>query len=153
LVFKDNMGNRWRFRSEKYAAVKTLRGNSPTTVERFVQLYSQNLLEKYLEYYPEDNTLFVLYTMLMNTIVTTLYNTYVELHITKTKMAEEISKTILPHLYSIHGIYLASLKPNGKKVNTNEIRQYLHKQPWQRLVFLIKKINTFVYNLEISLDV
>ena len=36
--------------------------------------------------------------------------------------------------------YLNQLKPNGKKVNFYEIKEYLHKQSWQRIVFLIKKL-------------
>jgi hypothetical protein len=140
LVFKNNFGNRWRFRSEKYAAVKTLRGNSPSIVERFTQLYTQNLIPKYLEYYAEDMIPIAVHMMFMDTIVKILYDNYVDLHIMKTKKAEEIDKMFLPHLYSIHGIYLSQLRPNNKKVTFDEIKIYLHKQPWQRLVFLIKKL-------------
>ncbi len=140
LVFKDRVGNRWRFRSEKYAAVKVLRGNSPSTLERFTQLYTQNLLNKYLEYYQDESQDMLLYLMRMSIIVKNLYNHYVELHITKAKKAEDIEKMYLPHLYNIHGIYLSQLKSNGKKVTMNEIMLYLHKQPWQRIMFLIKKL-------------
>ena len=69
-----------------------------------------------------------------------MYDFYVDLHITKVKKADDIDKMYLPHLYSIHGIYLSQLRPEGKKVNINEITMYLHKQPWQRISFLIKKI-------------
>jgi uncharacterized glyoxalase superfamily protein PhnB len=140
LVFKDKEGNRWRFRSEKYAVVKTLRGNSPSIQERFVQLYTQNLITKYLEYYSEDIMHFAVHMMFMDAIVKMIYDFYVDLHITKVKKAEEIDKMFLPHLYSIHGIYLSQLRPTGKKVNFDEIKIYLHKQPWQRLVFLMKKL-------------
>lgn len=139
LVFKDANGNRWRFRSEKYAAVKTLRGNSPNIVERFAQLYTQNLVTKYLEYYPEEMMGIAIHMMFMDGIIKIIYDNYVDLHIVKTKRAEEIDKLYLPHLYSIHGIYLSQLRPIGKKVNLEEIRMYLHKQPWQRIVFLIRK--------------
>lgn len=140
LVFKDKLGNRWRFRSEKYSAVKTLRGNSPNIQERFAQLYTQNLLLKYLEYYPDEMIQMTVQMMFMDSIVKMLYNFYVDLHITKTKKAGEINKMFLPHLYSIHGIYLSQLRPNGKKINFDEIKIYLHKQPWQRIVFLMRKI-------------
>lgn len=140
LVFKDKEGNRWRFRSEKYAAVKTLRGNSPNISERFAQLYTQNLIQKYLEYYPEDMMAIAVHMMFMDTVVKILYDNYVDLHITKTKKAEEVNKMFLPHLYSIHGIYLTQLRPTGKKITFDEIKIYLHKQPWQRIVFLIKKL-------------
>lgn len=140
LVFKDNVGNRWRYRSEKYSAVKTLRGNSPNIIERFAQLYTQSLIVRYLEYYPEDKKLIVEHMKFMDIIIKFLYDNYVNLHITKVVTADKVDKMYLPHLYSIHGIYLNQLKPNGKKVNFYEIKEYLHKQPWQRIVFLIKKL-------------
>jgi len=138
LVFKDKEGNRWRFRSEKYTAVKTLRGNSPHISERFAQLYTQNLIQEYLEYYGEDGEKIVSYMFFMSLLVKALYDNYVDLHITKTKKAEEVDKMLLPHLYNIHGIYLSQLRPVGKKITFDEIKMYLHKQPWQRIVFLIK---------------
>lgn len=139
LVFKDNLGNRWRFRSEKYAAVKVLRGNSSDICDRFSQLFCQNLVHKYLEYYNDEMIKMTYYLVFINNIVLTLYNNYVELHITKTKKAEDINKIFLPHLYNIHGLYLSQLKPSGKKINMAEITLYLHKQPWQRISFLLKK--------------
>ena len=140
LVFKDDMGNRWRYRSEKYSAVKTLRGNSPNIIERFAQLYTQSLIVRYLEYYPEDKQLIVDHMKFMDIIIKFLYDNYVDLHITKAVTADTVDKMYLPHLYSIHGIYLNQLKPSGRKVNFCEIKEYLHKQPWQRIVFLIKKL-------------
>ena len=140
VVFKDASGNRWRFRSEKYSAVKTLRGNSPTIRERFTQLYSQNLIPKYIEYYPDEMLQMTVHLMFMNGITKILYDLYVDLHITKVKRADDIDKMYLPHLYNIHGLYLSQLRPVGKKININEITLYLHKQPWQRISFLIKKI-------------
>ena len=46
FVCKDGKGNRWRFRSDKYMSVKSLRGNLSSPVERFSQLYLQNLTKK-----------------------------------------------------------------------------------------------------------
>jgi hypothetical protein len=140
LVFKDSEGNRWRYRSEKYSAVKALRGNSSSVKERFAQLYTQNLVYKYLEYYDEDILHMTGHMMAMSLITKMLYDCYVELHISKAKKAEEINKVFLPHLYSIHGIFLSQLRPVGKKININEITVYLHKQPWQRILFLMNKV-------------
>ena len=139
-VFKDNIGNRWRFRAERYTAVKSLRGNTPIVRDRFAQLYSQNLIHKYLEYYPEDAMAMTIYLMFVNSIIQKLYDLYVELHITKEKKIDDIDKIFWPHLYNIHGIYLTQLRPENKKININEIQLYLHKQPWQRISFLIKSL-------------
>jgi hypothetical protein len=140
LVFKDNKGNRWRIRSEKYMAVKALRGNSANIVERFAQLYTQNLVMKYTEYYEDESMPMALNLMFFDAIISSIYNYYVDLHIRKNITVEEIDKVFLPHLYSIHGIYLSHLRPAGKKVTADEIKQYFHKQPWQRIVFLMKKV-------------
>jgi hypothetical protein len=140
VVLKDTEGNRWRFRSDKYLAVKSLRGNSSRNYERFAQLYSQNLVHKYLEYYPEDMLDMTVHLMLINSIIKTLYDLYVDLHITKTKKIEEIDKMFYPHLYNLHGLFLSQLRPAGKRINLGEIQVYFHKQPWQRIAFLIRKL-------------
>lgn len=140
LVCKDKEGNRWRFRSEKYAAVKALRGNSPNIQERFAQLYTQNLINKYLEYYPEDVMLIAVSMAFIDAIIKMIYDSYVKLHITKIKKAHEIDKMFLPHLYNIHGMYLSQLRSNNKKVTYDVIKMYLHTQPWQRIVFLMRKL-------------
>ncbi len=140
VVFKDNKGNRWRFRSEKYMAVKALRGNSANIMERFAQLYTQNLVMKYLEYYDEESMAMALKLMFFDAIIKTMYSNYVNLHITKSLTVNDIDKVYLPHLYSIHGIYLSQLRPDGKRMTIDTIREYFHKQPWQRIVFLMKKM-------------
>jgi len=142
IVFKDAQGNRWRFRNDKYSTVKLLHGNSPTIRERFAQLYTQNLVDKYLEYYPEDMYYMNYYKIYMSVIVNKLYAYYVELHIRKRMIVDEVPKMYLPHLYNIHGIYLSHLRPNSQKVKMEDIQMYLHKQPWQRIVFLIKNLDS-----------
>jgi hypothetical protein len=140
VVFKDNKGNRWRFRSEKYMAVKALRGNSSNIVDRFAQLYTQNLIMKYTEYYDNESIQMAINLMFFEAIISTIYRNYVDLHIKKVVTVDEIDKVFLPHLYTIHGIYLTQLRSAGKKVTIDEIKQYFHKQPWQRIVFLMKKV-------------
>jgi hypothetical protein len=140
LVFKDKFGNRWRFRSEKYSAVKSLRGNSPTFRDRFAQLYTQNLLPKYLEYYEDELMYMTVHMLFMNSLIKLIYDYYVDVHILKTTRLSEIDKMFHPHLYSLHGIYLTQLRPVGSSITLGDIQAYLHKLPWQRVSFLIKKI-------------
>jgi len=146
LVLKDFLGNRWRFRSEKYSAVKSLRGNSPMITDRYTQLYTQNLVSTYLQYYPEDTFFFSFHASTIHRVCTSIYEYYVALHITKVMTPAEIDKMYLPHLYAIHGIYLSQLRAQKKKVTMNEITQYFHKQPWQRIVFLIKKVESSYFS-------
>jgi hypothetical protein len=140
IVFKDKLGNRWRFRSEKYNAVRSLLGNTPSLKDRYSQLYSQNLLDKYFEYFPEALEYMTPWIIYMSGIINTLYNYYVGLHITKTIKIEDIDKMWWPHLYALHGIFLTQLRPANKKINLNEIHLYIHKLPWQRVSFLLGKV-------------
>ena len=135
VVLKDTLGNRWRVRSEKYNAVKSLRGNRSNIRDRFAQLFSQNLLFKYLEYYQDEIIPMNQHVMFLNNIVKTLYDYYVDMRIKKMKID---NKLYLPHLYNIHGIYLNQLRPNGKKISMHDIMVYLQSQPWQRISFLLK---------------
>jgi len=135
VVIKDLMGNRWRFRSDKYTAVRALRGNTASHIDRYAQLYTQNLTQMYLQYYPEDAFTFSFHSFYMNTITNNMYYAYVDLYIRKTITARQIDKMYHPHLYALHGQYLAT----KKVITVDDVFQYLYRQPWQRIAFLIKQ--------------
>ena len=143
VVFKDSFGNRWRTRTEKYKMVKSLRGNQAADMERYAQLFVQNLQYTYLDYYPEDAMSFALQSACMTTIIDYMYRAYVEMHVIKSKpvaeVLEQMDKMYHPHLYALHGIYLTQLRSINKKITTDVVRNYFHKQPWQRIAFLLRK--------------
>jgi hypothetical protein len=143
VVLKDGQGNRWRMRTEKYKMVKSLRGNQAGDMERYAQLFVQNLQYTYLDYYPEDAMSFALQSACMTTIIDYIYRAYTEMHIIKSKpimeLLDQIDKMYQPHLYALHGIYLTQLRPAGKKISMDVVRNYFHKQPWQRIAFLLRK--------------
>lgn len=139
FVCKDRNGNRWRFQNDKYAVVKSLRGNSASDLDRYVQLYTQNITYKYLEYFPEETFYFSCYKVFMNNIIIILFKYYTQIYITKEISLNDAEKMYIPHLYSLHGIYVTSLRSEGKKMNTIFIQQYFLKQPWQRIAFLIRE--------------
>lgn len=139
VVFKDLSGNRWRIRNESYQMVKSLRGNTPDLLIRFVQMFQQNITKKYLEFYPEESVMFDFYNVIMLTLINTVLNYYKNLHMYKNIMREDIDKMYWPHLYNLHGHYLTNLKGKGLGLTIVDIHQYFQKQPWQRVVFLMKK--------------
>ena len=147
IVFKDQSGNRWRFRSESYLAVRSLRGNASSVVDRFVQLYLQNLAHTYLEYYPEDSVMFSFHQEMMKFLIHSIYTEYQQLHVRKTTTIDKINKMYHPHLYSLHGHYLSQLRSANKKVTLNEVHDYLRKQPWQRISFLLRGIQDVYYGM------
>jgi hypothetical protein len=144
IVLKDRDGNRWRWRSEKYKAVKSLRGNCPELMDRFVQLYLQNVTPMYLDFYPEDTVSFSFYTEFMHQVVKIIYESYMKLRVHKSCTIDQIDKMYHPHLYALHGIYLAHFQSIHKKMTANDVYTYIRSQPWQRVAFLLRKyIDTY----------
>jgi hypothetical protein len=143
MVLKDQLGNRWRFRSDSYTTVRSLRGNTPFVIDRFVQLYLQNVTHTYLGYYPEDATVFAFYQEMMKYLVWSLYEVYQQYHVRKAIKIDKIDKMYHPHLYALHGQYLAT----HKKLTMNDVYDYIRKQPWQRVVFLLRQIQDQYYEM------
>lgn len=139
FVVKDLLGNRWRFSSPTHLAVKSLRGNTPHSLERFVQLYQQNLFHIYLQYYPEDANLFTFHYESMMRLIEWIHIQYVALHVRHACGISDIDKMFHPHLYSLHGQYITRLRSSGKKLTANDVYEYLHTQPWQRVAFLLQR--------------
>jgi hypothetical protein len=153
MVLKDQYGNRWRWRSEKYKAVKSLRGNSPDLLDRFVQLYLQNVTPMYLDYYPEDTVSFSFHTEFMHQMMKILYESYVALRIHKSCTIDQIDKMYHPHLYALHGIYMAHFRPTHKKMTANDVYTYIRGQPWQRVTFLLRKyIDTYFSAIQQTME-
>jgi hypothetical protein len=139
LVAKNKSGERWKFCSDKYMAIQSLRGNEATVYERYARIFTQNLSGTYLEYYPEDTALFSLCSVFIQHIVNVLYHNYCNVFITKTTTFAQINKMFHPHLYAIHGVYLSKLRPSKLHMTPQEIRLYLTQLPPARIAFLIRK--------------
>jgi hypothetical protein len=153
IVVKDTYGNRWRYRSEKYQVVKSLRGNSPVLMDRFVQLYQQNLTQMYLEYYPTDLITFAFYSEFIQQLTQFLYDYYVEFRIHKSCTLSEIDHMYHPHLYQLHGFYLSHLRPSQKVVTKNDVYDYLRNQPWQRISFLLRQhLNNYFSGIQQAIE-
>ena len=147
VVFKDACGNRWRFRNEAYVNVKALRGNSASHVERFTQLYRQNLIVPYLEYYPLESYTFVYNNIFMNMIHQTVYNHYVKVHITKVSTMNEVEPQYRRHVWALHKYYATTLRPQKKKITYNEVAYYFFQLPWQVLAHLLRTSQDSYFSL------
>jgi hypothetical protein len=137
VTIKDN-GNRWRFRTAGYRMVRSLRGNSAWPIIRFVQLFHENLIDTYLFYYPEDTLIFNDFMYKINKIIKTLYNLYVQLHITKSMKNQFIQTLWKPHLFSLHGYYLYTLREKKHFVREKDVEIYIKQMPWQQLLYIME---------------
>ena len=134
LVLKDKDGNRWRFRSNAYSMVKSLRGNAAYLLDRFITLYQRNVVPYYISYYPEDQNAMEFYTVFLNHMIQYLHGLYMDVHVQRTTPIQQIDRMYHPHLYSLHGLYLSRKKP----ITANDVYEYLRLQPWQRIAFLLR---------------
>jgi hypothetical protein len=139
IVLKDRTGQRWRFRSEKYMAIRSLRGNESSVYERYARLFTQNLTAVYYEYYPEDMIPFSLCGVFLNDVILRLHQWYMGLYVRRDLFFAQIPRVYRPHLYALHGVYLSALRPQGRRVADHDIRVYLMGQPPSRLAFLIRQ--------------
>jgi hypothetical protein len=80
----------------------------------------------------------------MHQVVKNIYESYMKLRVHKSCTIDQIDKMYHPHLYALHGIYLAHFQSIHKKMTANDVYTYIRSQPWQRVAFLLRKyIDTY----------
>ena len=138
VVLKDGQGGRWRFRSNTYNMVRTLRGDSAREDVRFLRLRERQMVDTYLYYYPEDAGRLWNYEQGVRLLTHILYGLYVNTH-----MKHEIKFADLPpywktHVYTLHSKYLTVLKAQGHFIRKKDVIQYINDLPIPRILHLMK---------------
>ena len=110
MVFQElGTARRWRIRNPNYTKVRSLRGSEATQEARFIRLRATGQMKDYLRYFREEsNDLWNLETKFRER-TQALYDCYVQMHKLKTKGMRDFPYTLRPHVYALHGKYLASL--------------------------------------------
>lgn len=139
IVWKDRTGRRWRYRSPAYELVRSLRGNHASAVDRYAQLYTQNLTHTYLEYFFEDSVSFSFFRALLQRISKELFHAYMDVHVYRNISRDKILSIYHPHLYQLHHIYRTQLRPVDGRMNGVTLQKYLYSLPWQRISFLLRQ--------------
>jgi hypothetical protein len=141
LTMKDGNGGRMKIRTREYTTLKRWRGNTNRDDVRFVQLWKGGELDYYLRHYPEDKDKYAELEKNLKKEIADVYKLYVNVHIQKTIDIERIDKRFRPHLFSLHGMYLQKLRPNGMRIREKDVEMYLKNLPWQRILFLVSRNN------------
>jgi hypothetical protein len=116
MVFQDlASGNRWRLRNSAYVAVRTLRGSEANSLERFVRLRAQGNMKKYLEHFRDESNQMWAFEQTLRQRTQELYTAYNEMNKHKTKTMKQLPYCLRPHVYALHGLYLASLPKDGTR--------------------------------------
>ena len=141
LMLSDSNGLRWKSVSEEYSRLRRLHSENRQDV-RMMRLLKEDIsvIGEYLKYFPEDVEGFLKMERDMKNVVSKLYGQYVDFHIKKKIKVDGLKDYFRPHVYGLHGIFINILKPKGHFVRMNEVRNYLNKQPWQRVLFLITRM-------------
>lgn len=133
VVFKSADGRRWRIRSSVYRMIRSLRGSTHRSDERFFTLRPQGMVKTYLIYYPEESKDFWGYEQWMRGATQELYDNYCSVFKSHEKSIEQIHSKWRAHLYAIHGLH----KARGKSILKADVVEYMNGQPTPRLLFLM----------------
>lgn len=139
IVWKDQTGRRWRYRAPAYELVRSLRGNHASAVDRYAQLYTQNLTHTYLQYFFEDSVPFSFFRALLQRISKEIFQAYLDVHVYRNLTRDKVLACYHPHLYQLHHIYRTQLRPIQGKMNAATLQKYLFCLPWQRISFLLRQ--------------
>lgn len=137
IVLKDGAGNRWRMRSASYRMVRSLRGKTPRSDERFLELRRTGLVKTYLYYYPEDKSRYWRYETRLRIITDELYRAYNAVYKERSLALETVDKRLQTHVRGLHGRYLGELRPQKKTVTRAIAIEYMNSQPLPRLLWLL----------------
>jgi len=140
LVFKDGQGSRWRLRSKAYTMVRTLRGESPRQDVQFLNLRSKGMMETYLYYFPEEKDAMWELEGRLRHLTHNLYQQYVNCHIKHQLKFAELPPFWKPHVFSLHSLFLGSLKEKGHFIRKQEVIQYVNHLPIPRVLHLFKSM-------------
>ena len=110
IVFQDLMtSRRWRLRNPSYTLVRNLRGSEADDAARFLRLRSEGTMKQYLSYFKEDSNSMWALEKQWRDRTQELFDAYVDMNKLKTKKMTDLPFTLRPHVYALHGKYLASL--------------------------------------------
>jgi len=138
LVFKDGQGGRWRFRSRAYTMVRTLKGESPRQDVQFLNLRGKGMMETFLYYFPEEKDNMWALESDMRDLTHALYHYYVTVHIKHQMKFADLPPYWKPHVFSLHSLFLGTLKEKGHFIRKQEVIQYMNGLPIPRVLHLFK---------------
>ena len=141
IVLKDGKGARARMRSSAYTMVRTLRSDSPRLDLRFLKLRQKRMLETYFYYYPEDEKPMYQLESAIRTLTQQLYSAYVACHMKHSAVFAELPPHLKTHVWSLHSLYLGTLKEKGYFIRKQEAIYYMNTLPIPRLLHLLKFVD------------
>ena len=137
VIFKNNIGHRYKFRNPNYEHVRKLRGNQPKLQFQYLHLRKTGYVKEYLTYYKEHRKIFEEYRELMHDYTTTLYENYVRCYIKKEKELKEFPEKYKTLMYKLHyDVYLPKLRENKLSMSKGVVIDYVNNLPAAKQMFM-----------------
>lgn len=125
LVFKDDLGARWRLRSPSYQMMRTLRGAEAAPVDRFLRLRREGKVVEYLKHYgdsqsyPEttqERKTFWAFEQTLRARTADVLAAYEQVHKAHATKFADLPAAYKPAVHLLHVKFLEELRPKGYKV-------------------------------------
>jgi hypothetical protein len=128
LVFQETGTlRRWRLRSSQYVIVRTLRGAEANPMARFVRLRARGQMKQYLQYFKEESKMMWQFEQTLRLRSQELYDAYNAMHKVRSKGMRDLPYCLRPHVYALHGKYLASLQAaQPKSILKSDVIAYVN---------------------------
>ena len=127
VVFLDTTtGARWRLRNSDYVKVRTLRGPESDSFARYLRLRTTGQMKLYLSYFREESNRMWAYEKLWRDTTQELFDSYVQMNKLKQKTMKDLPLALRPHVYALHGKYLASL-PTPQAITKSTVIAYVNE--------------------------
>jgi len=138
LVFQaTDSAKRWRMRNSAYMAARALRGSESNAMERFLRLRAAGDTKKYLSYFREESSSLWDLEQLFRKRTIDLYTAYSDMNKAKTKGMRDLPYCFRPHVYALHGKYLATL-PNPVAVVKQTVVDYVNHLPLEEQLKILQ---------------
>ena len=123
MVFQEIAGpRRWRIRNPSYTVVRTLRGSESNAMERFLRLRMEGTVKRYLEHFRDESNEMWAFEKLLRERTQELYTAYTDMNKLKTKTMKQLPYCLRPHVYALHGQYLAKLPKDGSRAPKDSVK-------------------------------
>jgi hypothetical protein len=139
VLHNTRTGQRTKIRNPVYESVRKLRGNQSKLQYQYLSLRAKRdgSIQKYLEYFPENQTHFNAFREQVHSYTNTLHGNYLDCFVRKTKKLNEYTPQYKQHMYKLHKLYINTLKSQKKRVTLHETIKYINLLKPAQLMYAV----------------
>ncbi len=136
LVAKNGF-DRFKVRTAKYNVVRRMRGNSARRDYLWLSEWRSGMLPGYLTLFPEERSQANATIGRWKTATNEIYQMYVAVFKARNTPKTQIPPKYRPLVYSLHNLYLNTLKPTGKSLDWKACLAFMNERDIAQMLFVI----------------